>query len=352
MAAVNNDFLAGFANSIRGKNQGNLAMFYGQTARPLFSELEHEKELAWLQGKIQSDKILSLSPDVVTFTEKEMNGGFRIFSLQYLPQFNVYLALAIDSKDVFSTWYQDRFNDMLFIIVLTLFTLLATFFAFILTRQVKKIQESEKTAVLASQAKSEFLASMSHELRTPLNAIIGFSEMLEAGYFGPINAKQKERIQDIASCGTHLLELINDILEFSKADAGKLELREKRCEIGKIVEDCLRIFRERSRIDGKELISNISPQLPVFMADERKLKQILLNLLSNSVKFTQKGGKIEVSAFLDVEKNMLLSVKDNGTGIAPEDIPKALSVFGQAHSQSKFGGTGLGLPLSKMLAEL
>jgi signal transduction histidine kinase len=193
---------------------------------------------------------------------------------------------------------------------------------------------------------------MSHELRTPLNAIIGFSEMINSGYFGPLNAKQKERIYDINLCGSHLLQLITDILEFSKGDAGKLELVEEKVDLGELVNESVRIMKGKIKTKDIDLIIRVEPGLPLLWGDNRKIRQILINLLSNALKFTPENGVITIAALYDVHHCLSLIVSDSGIGIAEEDIPKALSVFGQVHRAKNHEGTGLGLPLCKMYAEL
>jgi signal transduction histidine kinase len=193
---------------------------------------------------------------------------------------------------------------------------------------------------------------MSHELRTPLNAVIGFSEMLGAGYFGPLNDKQKERVQDINLCGTHLLQLISDILEFSKGEAGKLELQEEELDLKRAIEECARIVADRAKTKHITLHIDTEDGLPLLFADKRKVRQILLNLLSNAIKFTPAHGTVTVSARTDHHRQMHLLVTDTGIGIAEEDIPTALAVFGQVHRSQSHEGTGLGLPLCKMFAEL
>jgi Amt family ammonium transporter len=206
--------------------------------------------------------------------------------------------------------------------------------------------------VLASQAKSEFLANMSHELRTPLNAIIGFSEMLDGGYFGKLTPKQKERIYDIHLCGNHLLQLINDILEFSKCEAGKMELAEEDMDLASTAQECVRMIVPRARNKNITVETLMPDDLPMLNGDRRKIRQMLLNLLSNSIKFTEEGGRIEVRARVN-EMNMLeIKVEDTGIGMNEQDIAVAMSVFGQAHRLSHPEGTGLGLPLCQMFAEL
>jgi signal transduction histidine kinase len=237
-------------------------------------------------------------------------------------------------------------------VLFVVFGSILSYFAIAMAKQIIRVEESEASAILASQAKSEFLANMSHELRTPLNAIIGFSEMINSGYFGPLNAKQKERIHDINLCGSHLLQLITDILEFSKGDAGKLELVEEKVDIGEIINEGVRIMNGKVKTKAINLVVAIEPNLPFLWGDKRKIRQILINLLSNAVKFTPEHGTITITAKTDQHHNMQMIVTDTGVGIAEADIPKALSVFGQVHRSKSNEGTGLGLPLCKMYTEL
>ena len=209
-------------------------------------------------------------------------------------------------------------------------------------------------AAAASQAKSQFLATMSHELRTPLNAIIGFSELLKGELFGPLgDARYKGYINDVHRSGKHLLALVNDVLDFSKIDAGHLELQEDQIDIGETLSTSLRMIEGQAANTGVILENEIAGDLPILRADERRVRQILLNLLSNAVKFTQRGGKVRLIAFTD-DNEFIVQVSDTGIGMAPEDIPRALERFGQLDSDlnRKYEGTGLGLPLTKKLAEL
>ena len=206
----------------------------------------------------------------------------------------------------------------------------------------------------ANRAKSEFLALMSHELRTPLNAIIGFSEIIKSEMMGPIgNPKYGEYASDVFDSAQHLLGLINDILDLSKIEAGKMELEEEDVDVAEVIGSCLRLVMERAAKDGVKLATEIPDDLPALHIDERKLKQILLNLLSNAVKFTPDGGSVTVKTWFRPESGFVLQVADTGVGIALEDIPKALTPFGQVDSRldRKYEGTGLGLPLTKSLVE-
>jgi len=276
----------------------------------------------------------------------------KVISRNKLRSFPVAISIALDSNDYLELWHSNQKKDLLFLTIFLLFGSILSLFAVMLEKQIKRAQQSEASAVLASQTKSEFLANMSHEFRTPLNAIIGFSEMLLGGYFGGITDKQKERIHDINLCGNHLLQLISDILEFSKGEAGKLEIREEVVDLRQIAEECKRMMREKMNLKQIKLTLTIDDGCPWLLGDKRKIRQVLLNLLSNAVKFTPQNGKITISSLCDEDGVLHLIVKDTGIGISEEDIPKALSVFGQVHRSQSLEGTGLGLPLCKIFAEL
>lgn len=209
-------------------------------------------------------------------------------------------------------------------------------------------------AAEASQAKSQFLATMSHELRTPLNAIIGFSEVLKGELFGPMgDPRYKGYVNDVHRSGKHLLSLVNDVLDFSKIDAGHLTLQEDQIDIGETLATSLRMVEAQAENAGVILDREIAHDLPILVADERRVRQILLNLLSNAVKFTQRGGHVRLIAFRDQDK-LIVQVADTGIGMKKEDIPRALERFGQLDGElnRKYEGAGLGLPLTKKLAEL
>jgi signal transduction histidine kinase len=205
----------------------------------------------------------------------------------------------------------------------------------------------------ASRHKSEFLASMSHELRTPLNAIIGFSEVLLERLFGDVNAKQAEYLQDILESGRHLLSLINDILDLSKVEAGRMELEPSRFSLPEALENGLIMVRERANRHGIALGLEVDSALEVIEADERKVKQVVFNLLSNAVKFTPDGGQIGITAGLD-HGEVRITVWDTGIGIAPADQERIFEEFQQVGGQDgqQREGTGLGLALAKRFVEL
>jgi signal transduction histidine kinase len=219
-------------------------------------------------------------------------------------------------------------------------------------RLFREIADKSQQLEAASRHKSEFLANMSHELRTPLNAVIGFSEVLTEGMFGELNDKQAEYVRDILESGRHLLSLINDILDLSKVEAGRMELEPSEFDLPAAIDTTLLLMRERANRKGIELGRRIDPGLAVVRADERKVKQVLLNLLSNALKFTSEGGHVDVRA--EVHDGVAeVSVADTGVGIAPEDQAAVFEEFRQVGSSARrVEGTGLGLALARRFVEL
>jgi signal transduction histidine kinase len=216
----------------------------------------------------------------------------------------------------------------------------------------REIEDKSRQLEVASQHKSEFLANMSHELRTPLNAIIGFSEVLSERMFGELNEKQEEYLKDIYASGQHLLSLINDILDLSKIEAGRMELELSDFHLPTALDSALTLVRERAGRRGIALQMNIDSQLGQIQADERKVRQVVLNLLSNAIKFTPEGGRIEVGA-VPTDGFVEVSVADTGVGIAPEDQEAVFEEFRQVGTAAKkVEGTGLGLTLCRKFVEL
>jgi signal transduction histidine kinase len=220
-------------------------------------------------------------------------------------------------------------------------------------RLFREIEEKGRELEAASRHKSEFLANMSHELRTPLNAIIGFSEVLGERMFGELNAKQAEYVQDILSSGRHLLSLINDILDLSKIEAGRMELELSRFDLPAAIGSAVILVRERATRHGLVLDMSVDDRLGLFVGDERKIRQVLLNLLSNAVKFTPEGGRIVVRA-APADGSVEIAVSDTGIGIAPEDQETIFEEFRQVGTDyaRKREGTGLGLALARRFVEL
>jgi signal transduction histidine kinase len=219
-------------------------------------------------------------------------------------------------------------------------------------RLFRELADKSRQLEVASQHKSEFLANMSHELRTPLNAIIGFSEVLTDRMFGELNDKQDEYLKDIYGSGQHLLSLINDILDLSKIEAGRMELEATDFDLPSAIDNALILVRERASRRGITLGHSVDERLGPIRGDERKVKQVLLNLLSNALKFTPEGGRIDVSARLQ-DGAAEIAVTDTGVGIAPEDQEAVFEEFRQVGTaDKKVEGTGLGLALSRRFIEL
>jgi signal transduction histidine kinase len=221
-----------------------------------------------------------------------------------------------------------------------------------LNRMNDELGQLYRALATASQHKSEFLANMSHELRTPLNAIIGFSEVLSERMFGELNEKQDEYLKDIHASGQHLLSLINDILDLSKIEAGRMELELTEFDLPMTIDNALMLIRERAGRRSIELHRGVDERLGQVQADERKIRQVLLNLLSNAIKFTPEGGRIDVGA-KPVNGSVEVSVSDTGVGIAPEDQEAVFEEFKQVGTaDKKVEGTGLGLALARKFIEL
>jgi len=223
-----------------------------------------------------------------------------------------------------------------------------------LMAELEAAHRAKQQALTLAQTRTDFLTQMSHELRTPLNAILGFSEMMTTQTAGPMeNQRYLEYAEIIHSSGVHVLSLVNDLLDLSKLDAGKLELQVEQVEILKIIIDCVRLVGAQATREHIGISVHVFDGVDRLCGDSRRLRQMLLNLLSNALKFTPVGGEVTIDVFRRGE-DVAIAVSDNGIGIRAEDIPKVLEPFGQVESEMshKHPGTGLGLPLTKELAEL
>ena len=223
-----------------------------------------------------------------------------------------------------------------------------------LMAELEAAHRAKQQALTLAQTRTDFLTQMSHELRTPLNAILGFSEMMTTQTAGPMeNQRYLEYAEIIHSSGVHVLSLVNDLLDLSKLDAGKLELNVEPVEILKIIIDCVRLVGAQATREHIGISVHVFDGVDRLCGDSRRLRQMLLNLLSNALKFTPVGGEVTIDVFRRGE-DVAIAVSDNGIGIRAEDIPKVLEPFGQVESEMshKHPGTGLGLPLTKELAEL
>ena len=216
------------------------------------------------------------------------------------------------------------------------------------------LDEARRGAEEANKSKSEFLANMSHELRTPLNSVIGFAEVMKDEVFGSIGERYKEYAESVHTSGQHLLSLINDVLDLSKIEAGKIELVEEETDIAVVLSKCRQLLHERASQAGLHIRLEIPAPLPFVIVDGRRIKQVILNLMSNAVKFTPPGGRLTLRAELQAPRGLLISVGDTGIGMSKEEVDIALEQFGQIDSElsRQHEGTGLGLPIARSLAEL
>ncbi len=225
-----------------------------------------------------------------------------------------------------------------------------------LTALARDLEAARRQAEAASRAKSSFLASMSHELRTPLNAVIGFADIMRQGLFGPIgNARYDEYVASIQQSGQHLLSLINDILDMSRIEAGRMELNEDRIDITDLIADCIDLVAMQARNKGVRLVPEAGSSEAALWADERALRQMLLNLMANGVKFTAEGGSVTVSHGQAEDGWYEIVVRDTGIGMAESEVVRVFEPFARGGSQlvrQQYDGTGLGLPITRRLVEL
>jgi PAS domain S-box-containing protein len=219
-------------------------------------------------------------------------------------------------------------------------------------RAEHELKDARRDAERASALKSEFLAKVSHEIRTPLNAILGFAEVIIDERFGPIgNERYKDYLKDIHASGTHVMSLVNDMLDLSKIEAGKMDLASNPVDANRIVSECVSLMQPQANTERVIVRMSLAPRLPNVLADERSLRQIVLNLLSNAVKFNEPGGQVIVSTALTDAGHAVIRIRDTGIGMSDADLETALEPFRQLATSRKVSGTGLGLPLTKALVE-
>jgi signal transduction histidine kinase len=280
-----------------------------------------------------------------------VDGILRIYAYRGVRGYPLIVVVGIAEAEILAHYYANRLSYIALASVLTVLLLIVTV---IIMRHHAGLKDAKEAAETADRAKSEFLATMSHELRTPLNAILGFSEVMADEVFGPIgNERYRGYAQDIQSSGRHLLDIINDVLDLSKAAAGKLQLQESRINAGDVVRSACRLMQPRVGEASLRLKITLPPGDLVIDADERLLKQMLLNLLSNACKFTLPGGRLECAVTV-AEDGLAFSVSDTGIGIPAEHLDRVLQPFVQVDSSlsRRREGTGLGLALVKAMAEL
>jgi len=219
-------------------------------------------------------------------------------------------------------------------------------------RAESELTEAKRAAERSSALKSDFLAKVSHEIRTPMSAIIGFAEVMRDERLGPIGTERyKDYLKDIHTSGEHVISLVNDLLDLSKVEAGRMELSFGSVDLNAIVTSCLGIMQPQANRDRVIMRSQLSAKLPPVVADERSIRQIILNLLSNASKFTEPGGQVIVSTALSDNGEAVIRVRDTGVGMTEAEVQAALEPFRQLSNARGRGGTGLGLPLTKALVE-
>ncbi|HEX6842596.1 MAG TPA: ATP-binding protein [Stellaceae bacterium] len=295
----------------------------------------------------------------------ESEGLWRIVGYQRVEHLPLVVQVALGEDEALANW---RHTTIFQAIVVFFMLGVLALMAIVLHRQldarlaanrklratVGELERARVAAEASSRVKSQFLANMSHELRTPLNAIIGFSEMIRDAIMGPVATRYREYAHDIHNCGRLLLGVISDVLDLSKVEVGRLDLHDEQVDLAKVVGDCHRLISERVKTGRLELAIDLPPDLPMLRGDELRLKQIVLNLLSNSVKFTPPGGRVTLSAAVTPDGSLALMVSDTGIGMKAEEIPIALEPFRQVDNvhTRRYEGTGLGLPLARTLVEL
>jgi signal transduction histidine kinase len=373
IVAISGTYLASFFNSLLGSphsysagifrdNGINLAHYPDNTAEPAASQ----------QSDLLAQAIASGSSDGLIVSASPFERGGQVIAYRQVGNYPIYVSLSRTKASVLqesllaiSGYFAIAGTAVFGLILLCLLALrranreqtaLAQARNLLRDRELayEALRAAKKEVDDANQAKSYFLATMSHELRTPLNAIIGFSDMIMREVFGPISNKKYEGyIADIHSSGTHLLQLISDILDLSKASAGKLELDEDVFDLHDVIRSVSQITRGLLQAAELSLDATIAENLPWVRGDQRKIRQVLLNLVNNSIKFTPAGGKITVSARFDPVQGLVVTVSDTGLGIAPDDLERVMRPFEQAASplNAPQQGTGLGLPLVQEIVE-
>jgi signal transduction histidine kinase len=294
-----------------------------------------------------------------------IDGLLRIVGYQRVERLPLVVQVALARDDVLANWrHTTRIQTAVALVILAL----AALAAYLLNRelqgrllahhQLRKTNGALETARLAaeesSRVKSQFMAKMSHELRTPLNAVIGYSEILLEDAKAKGRADQVGDLRRINSAGQHLLSLVNDVLDVSEIEVGRLELEDDEVALAKLIDDCEGAIVRRVEAADLTLMTALPPEPQILLGDARRLRQIVLNLLSNAVKFTPRGGGITLSVTVNADGGLDITVVDTGIGMKPEEIPHALEPFRQLDDglNRRYEGTGLGLPLARHLAEL
>ncbi|QJT94524.1 two-component sensor histidine kinase [Wolbachia endosymbiont of Diaphorina citri] len=337
----------------------NLSLIlYDQNARVIFSNFNTQgHDYEQLLTNDEFDKLLS-NQEIFYATGNTLTSAFPIFHEDDIkPSFFLKIIQSYNDSYIMVYSLFSIFMGLLLIILILIMLYLHFSNTQMLAKQHKtniELQRVKEALEQENANKIKFFASVTHELRTPLNAIIGFAKLIKNETLGSVDHSQyKEYIDDIYNAGTHLLALINDVLDFSKAESSSLTVEKVKFNLNKIIDSCLNMLSPKLKETGISLKKEITNKQLLVIADPKRMKQVIINLLSNAIKFTPKDGLIRMVIKENIEKNLLtIEFHDNGIGIMQQDIYKVMSVFGQADSGYRNEGTGIGLPLSKKLVEL
>lgn len=345
VAIIDSKNLSSLLNAPNGMQDKDIYLLLNHNQ--ILSQNTNNPRPSLLKSVMDEVKLSDIKTDEPLIFEKTINDTAKIFSFQEAGSFPITVAIIVNKPSSYTKYSELLESDAL----VAMSFILAIIFFGILAKQLSQAEKYKKRAMIANQAKSDFLGKMGHELRTPLNAIIGFSDMLSSGYFGKVTKAQIERLKDINMCGHHLLGLICNILEFSQSEAGKITLNEEEVDVYNAATQSILTVEQQAKKKNVKIINNISREAPAIIADAYKLTQIIGHLLSNSVKFTKPGGKVIISSHFDKERNFAITVSDTGIGISNANLEKVMQVFEQVNSNTH-EGAGLGLPLCKIMVEL
>ena len=327
----------------------------GSQIRPPAKWLRDMPGVEFTTRPAQIDPTATQSPDINPAQVYRRDG--KIIAEVGIPALSIVVSASEREAAVLAQWIQRSWFGFSLLILRTIITSCVGVFLFCQIRWREAAQaeliRTRETAEAATRAKSDFLAHMSHELRTPLNAVIGFSEAIKLAMFGPLDARYTEYGGHILSSGKHLLQLVNDVLDVSKLEAGRFELEESEVDIETVVRSATRLVTGQAEKAGVTIYVNIAPGIPFIHADGRRLQQAILNLVSNAVKFTPRTGEVRVSVF-ENDCGMAIKVADTGIGIPADQIATALQPFRQVKQPGRksLPGTGLGLPIARDLVAL
>jgi signal transduction histidine kinase len=340
---------------------GILAIAYGEGAslrdagKPELAELRRASTQSGIQLSIRRLDGASDRRAGARLAVEHSNGA--VTARAFFPPAGIVAVASRDEASILAPWRKTVAIETMGLAVRSVIALGVGLFLFLQLRwrenMISDLAAARVAAEGSNRAKANFLANMSHELRTPLNAILGFSEIIKSAAFGPIARNYQDYAGDIHTSGAHLLSLINEVLDLSKLEAGQFELSERHVDLAVLAESSMRLVEPQAQKAGIGLSHSIAADLSFIRADERRMRQILINILANAVKFTPAGGKVGL-AMRRTDKGLLIEISDTGIGIAADKVDLAMEPFSQVEADTNrhYQGTGLGLPLAKRLVEL